>query len=197
MSSNWYKPFSPDLIPEFLSPIELFWLYNSNLLNKNNNNDDNNNDSKKKKGIKHTDPSKSVGACLFFIEGYLAKNTIRDLILNRIVEFSARTGQCVFDRFTQRLYNIFAYGYVWLNCTNFNIDEHVIEIEEKEELKTEADLQGYISKLLSTNEFSIEKPLWKIYYKKNFTSERTTVVIFLFHMCFADGLSLIRIFLKV
>ena len=59
--------------------------------------------------------------------------------------------------------------------------------------------------LINNHEFNIEKPLWKIYCKHNFplndgtpseTVERGTVIIFLFHMCFADGVSLIRLFFK-
>ena len=60
-----------------------------------------------------------------------------------------------------------------------------------------------MSNLITNHEFNTEKPLWKIYLKPNFVLnesenehqqqqasaavEKGTVVIFLFHMCFADG----------
>lgn len=63
-----------------------------------------------------------------------------------------------------------------------------------------------MSNLITNHEFDIRKPLWKIYCKQNFVlgdeggdqsvREKGTAVIFLFHMCFADGISLIRILFK-
>lgn len=42
------------------------------------------------------------------------------------------------------------------------------------------------------------KPLWSIYYKKmiNSKSERSTMVLFLFHQSFTDGVSLMRLLLR-
>lgn len=180
---------SPHALPKFLSATELFWLYNSNLEHKTT--------VAAAKNKTQITLNKSIGACLFFIEGYIAKNTIRDLIKNKIIQLSSRSGQRMYERFSQRLYKIFAYGYVWLNCSDFDIEEHIIEVDgDTNKLKTNEDLQSYISKLMQTYSFKISKPLWSIFYVKSFGDERSTVIIFLFHMCFADGISLIRLFFK-
>jgi hypothetical protein len=167
---------APDSIPKCLSPIEKFWLLNSH------------------HDRKEVSITKSIGACILFIEGYLSKTTIRDLIHNKIIDFSNRAGQKLFSRFTERLYNVFMYGYVWLNCSEFNIEEHIIEIEE--DLTTTEELQNYVNDLLEHKVFNMEKPLWFIYYKKSFGADKLTILIFVFHMCFADGVSLIRMLLK-
>ena len=182
----------PDLVPEFLTPNELFWLYNSNLVKQSNNNNNNNNNEE---NSSHNNKNKSTGACLFFIEGYLPIAKVKDLITNKIIKASERTDERNFERFIQRIYNLSLYGYVWLNTTNFNIDEHVIEIENNN-LNTNEDLQIYISKLMSTHQFKMDKPLWSIYYKKGFGPEKSTVLFFVYHMCFSDGISLIRLFFK-
>jgi hypothetical protein len=87
------------------------------------------------------------------------------------------------------------YGYVWLTSLDFNIDEHVIEINDTN-LQTTEDLQCYVSKLMAKHEFKLDKPLWSIYYKKGFGPEKSTVLFFVYHMCFSDGVSLIRLFFK-
>lgn len=62
-----------------------------------------------------------------------------------------------------------------------------------------------MTNLINNHVFNIEKPLWKVYCKHNFPLndgssgegvEKGTVLIFLYHMCFADGVSLIRLFFK-
>ncbi|CAF0753136.1 unnamed protein product [Brachionus calyciflorus] len=172
-------------IPQFLNPIELFWLFNSNL----------------NKQTNCLVGSKSIGACLFFIEGYLAKNTIRDLINNRIIQVSTRSQTNEFSRFTERLLKVFGFGYVWVQAHDFNLDEHIIEIDTtKINLKNDQDLQAYISNnILNEQNFSLNKPLWSLYYIKSYgqnLSDRTTVLIFLYHESFSSGISLMRLFLK-
>jgi hypothetical protein len=83
---------------------------------------------------------------------------------------------------------------VWLNCSEFNIEDHIIEIEEN--LETNEELQNYVNGILEHKEFNMEKPLWFIYYKKSFGADKLTVLIFVFHMCFADGVSLVRMLFK-
>lgn len=167
---------SPNALPDFLSPTELFWLYNSSLC-----------------GAK----SSAVGSCLIFIDGSLSKSTVRDLVHNRIVAANARTGQRLFQRFTQRLHKLFAFGYVWVDAGDaFNLEEHIGELEA--EARSDEELQALVARLLATHRFDPQRPLWHLFYKKNFTSagESCTVLIFLFHMCFADGVSLARLFFK-
>ena len=190
LSSTSYH--SPNVIPQFLSPMELFWLYNSNLnevpkqLNK-----------KEKVDYQTNLSNKSIGACLFFVEGYIAKNTIRDLIKNKIIQLSTRSGRRVFERFTQRLYKLFAFGYVWLNCSDFDLEEHIVELsEDSHTLKNIDDIQKCVNMLIQTHKFKKDKPLWTLYYVKSFGDDRSSVLIFLFHMSFADGVSLMRLFFK-
>jgi hypothetical protein len=181
-------------VPDFLNAIELFWLYNSSLVSK--------------KSENSTNKNNAVGACIAIVDGNLNKNNVKNLIKTRLISADQRTNQRFMVRFRQRLYRILAYGYVWLDCDEnlFDLDDHICEIkstngaEGSEELKNDDQLQAYVSHLISTYEFNIEKPLWKLFYKQNFgfnvNGEKRTVLIFLFHMCFADGLSLIRVFFK-
>ena len=174
-----------------MTPIELFWLYNSNL-----------NETPKKLNEKETleyeanFSNKSIGACLFFVEGYISKNTLKEMIKNKIIQLSTRSGRRIYERFTQRLYRLFAFGFVWLNCTDFNIEDHIVEINEDDSLKTVEDMQNCVTLLIQKHKFKKEKPLWTLYYIKSFGDDRSSVLIFLFHMCFADGISLIRLFFK-
>jgi hypothetical protein len=182
---------SPNRVPEFLRPMELFWLYNSSLTRTN----------QPQQQQQQQNNDKNICSCIVFVEGQLNKKNVKDLIQNRIISSNNRTGQRFLVRFTQRLYRLFAYYYVWLDCdeTTFNLDDHVIEVDNLLEINTHEQLQNYVAQLISTHEFNLNKPLWNIYYKKTFGNngaEQTTVLIFLFHMCFADGVSLVRLFFK-
>lgn len=157
-----------DNYPVFLTPMELFWLHDSKF-------------------------NKSIGSSLFFIEGNLNKNLIKDLIKNRIIMAATRNGKRLYPRFTQILKYIWGFGYTWTYTSTFNIDDHVHEI--KNNIQTNEDLQQELVNLTSTD-LSKDKPLWHVYYKQNFGPERNTILIFLYHMCFSDGVSLIRIFFK-
>ena len=141
---------------------------------------------------------RSTSACLFFLEGNLPRRTLKDLIHSRIIQANVRSGNGLFDRFTQRLLNLSVFGYVWVDCAEFNLDEHIIEPTDSISLKTNAELQAYTNKLIKEHKFRLDLPLWSIYYIKNFGQcEKSTVVLFIFHQCFSDGLSLIRLFFKV
>ncbi len=128
----------------------------------------------------------------------MPKNTIKELIQNRIVQANTRLNTGLFDRFTQRLLHMALFGYVWINCANFNIDEHVVEPPDPAlPLKTNADLQVHVNKLIKAHKFRLDLPLWSVYYIKNYGQyEKTTVVLFVFHQCFSDGVSLVRLFFK-
>jgi hypothetical protein len=92
----------PDLVPEFLSPNELFWLFNSSLFKQANDGASSNsvemgtttNITSNGEAIKQNIDSsnacsaknKSTGACLFFIEGYLPITKVKDLINNKIIQ---------------------------------------------------------------------------------------------------------------
>jgi hypothetical protein len=143
---------------------------------------------------------KSTGACLFFIEGNMPKNTIKELIHNRIVQANTRLANGHLDRFTQRLLHLTMFGYSWIDCgAAFNLDEHIVEprADTMPPLQTSAELQAYVCTLVKTHKFRLDAPLWSLYYIKNFgQSEKTTVVLFIFHQCMSDGLSLMRLFFK-
>jgi hypothetical protein len=179
--------FSPNSVPEFLKPMELFWLYSSNLIRYSQSTDT------------PAKNEKNICSCIVFVEGNLSKKNVKDLVQNRIISSNLRTGQRFLVRFTQRLYRLFAYCYVWLDCENtFNIDDHIVEVDTIQEITNNQQLQDYVAKLIATHEFKLSRPLWQIYFKKNFGSgsDQVTVLIFLFHMCFADGISLVRVFFK-
>lgn len=55
-----------------------------------------------------------------------------------------------------------------------------------------------MSNLISRHKFDMSKPLWSVYYKQtvNRKSERSTMVLFVSHQSFSDGVSLMRLFLR-
>ena len=176
--------YSLEETPDFLSPIELFWFFNSEYRK----------DTNSFKG------PKSVGAGVFFIEGFLSKSTVRDLINNKIIQASMRSHNHEFSRFSERILKVFGFGYVWIKASDFNLDEHIIEIDNTNgNFRSDKDLQVYISELLMKQNFSLNKPLWNLYYLKSFgqnLSDKTSVLIFLYHESFSSGVSLMRLFLK-
>lgn len=103
-------------VPEFLKPIELFWLLSSNLID--------------------TPMFKSrcsaTGTCILYIEGPISKPNLKNLVKNRILSSEQRANQRSLARFRQRLYNLWAYGYVWLDCDEaaFDLDDHISEIKD-------------------------------------------------------------------
>ncbi len=105
-----------DSIPEFLSPIELFWLFNSNLLS----------------SPSFRTKQNAIGSCLMFMEGPISKANLKNLIKSKIINSEQRSNQKNFVRFTQRLYRLLAFGYVWLDCDEavFDLDEHISVIDE-------------------------------------------------------------------
>ena len=242
--------------PEFLSPIELFWLCNANV-NCHDDDTQNNNPkqqqqqqqpvktttaAKKKSDAEHSSQTataaaattgiageaaavngghRSTAACLFFIDGHLPIGKLRELLKSRILKStssssngggtdtsnantntnssssSSSSSSNKFERFTQYVHDMQAFGYVWLTCArdSFNIDEHTIECERT--LRTDDELQAYVSSLLSTHTFERQRPLWRLYHVRGFGADRsTTVCVFLYHMCFANGVTLMRLFFK-
>jgi hypothetical protein len=157
-----------DYYPDFLSPMELFWLHDSKF-------------------------NKSIGSCLLLLDGNVNKNVIKELIKNRVLLGSSRDGKRLFPRFTQILKYIWGFGYAWVYANQFCLDDHIQELSTN--ITTIQDLQIEIANLTNSN-LNIEKPLWKVYYKHNFGAEKSTILLYIYHMCFTDGVSLIRIFFK-
>ncbi len=175
----------------FLSPMELFWLYDSKC-------------------------NKSIGSCIFVIEGEyidfvrVADDSIypvlrvegtvqrvimRDLIKNRIILPNKQNGKRQYARFSSIVAHIWGFGYAWLDAQTFNIEEHLIEISNEHRLENDEDLQKLVLQLRSAD-LDYRKPLWLLYYKTNYGPDRQTLVIFMYHMCLSDGVSLMRLFFK-
>ena len=157
-----------DHYPEFLSPMELFWLHDSKF-------------------------NKSIGSYLVVLDGNINKSYIKELIRNRILMASSRDGQRLFPRFTQIVKRIWGFGYAWVYANQFNINNHIEELSEK--VTSLESLQEEIVRLTSCD-LDRRRPLWKVYYKQNFGVDKGTILLYVYHMCFSDGVSLIRIFFK-
>lgn len=112
---------SPEKIPEFLNPTELFWLYDSGLNDAENIVESNSTSRELKSGFQ------AKNACLFLFDGCMSKNKIRELIKNRIIESSVHVKK--FERFKQRIMNLRSLGFVWIRSTTFDLDEHILEID--------------------------------------------------------------------
>lgn len=126
---------SPEQVPEFLNPTELFWLYDSGL----NETDDMQSTSNTASMRESKSGFQSKSACLFLFDGCLSKNKIRELVKNRIVESSVHLNK--FERFKQRIMNLHSLGFVWIKCTTFNLDEHIFEIDNGINFETSEQMQ--------------------------------------------------------
>lgn len=105
----------------------------------------------------------------------------------------SNAGRKLFPRFSQLIVSRFS-GTMWVDYSEFSIDEHVHEIPHN--LQSDEEIQTYLSTLLST-ELPSNRPLWHLYYKNRLTTRPTdSILIFLYHPVLSDGISLLRILLK-
>ncbi|CAF0753206.1 unnamed protein product [Didymodactylos carnosus] len=154
---------------QFLSSNDLFWFY-------------------------ETQNNQPNAAAIFILEGSINENSLKKLLLNRLVTANIRRGSNhkLYPRFSQLVVSSFA-GIMWIDNPKFSINDHVKEIPRN--IQTELDLEVYMNHLMS-NELSRHKPLWEIHYKNRFNNSNDSIIIFLYHSCISDGISLIRILLK-
>ncbi len=129
--------------------------------------------------------------------GTINENSLKKLLVNRLITSSARRGSNVgkklFPRFSQLVVSRFA-GTMWVDYALFSIDEHVQEIPRN--IHSDEDIQSYISTLLST-ELTRTRPLWQLHYKnRSSTRPNDSILVFLYHPVLSDGISLLRILLK-
>ncbi|CAF4556727.1 unnamed protein product [Rotaria sp. Silwood1] len=173
----------------YLSPSDLFWLYNSNIsLNKNKN------EETTKLNSQTIGP---MAAAIFFLEGSVNENSLKKILMNRLITNNFRRGSNVgrklFPRFSQLIYPHFS-GTMWIDYSAFSIDEHVREIPRN--IQSDEDLQTYVSTLFST-ELPLTRPLWQLHYKnRSSVRPNDSILLFLYHPVLSDGISLIRILLK-
>ena len=189
----------------YLSANDLFWLYNS----KNSINQNKNEETTKLNSRSYA----PIAAAIFFLEGMIEyildfilqffslgtvnENSLKKLLFNRLITNTSRrgsnVGQKLFPRFSQIILSHFS-GTMWIDYSNFSIDEHVREIPRN--IQSDEDLQSYISTLLSSD-LTHTRPLWQLHYKNRSSARpNDSMIIFLYHPVLSDGISLIRILLK-
>lgn len=163
---------SPNKLPEFLHPTELFWLYNSGLHETNtggielSSSPDANGNSVGGGGAGAMASSSSIGSfhskssCLFLLDGCISKNKLKELIKNRLVETTVTNK---FERFTQRIMSLRSLGFVWIRCATFDLDEHIIEIDNSMDFVSNEELQVLIY-LLSISLYFQFKLIWLLFY---------------------------------
>ncbi|CAF2264988.1 unnamed protein product [Rotaria magnacalcarata] len=174
----------------YLSASDLFWFYNSNTSTNETKTD---NESNKL----NSQTISPIGAAVFFLEGALNENSLKKLLVNRLITASIRRGsnmgRKLFPRFSQLVISRFS-GTMWSDYSQFSIDEHVHEIPHN--IQSDEEIQTYLSTLLST-ELPNNRPLWRLYYKNRLTLRpNDSILIFLYHPVLSDGISLLRILLK-
>ncbi|UJR28336.1 hypothetical protein I4U23_009578 [Adineta vaga] len=173
----------------YLSASDLFWFYNSYISSNRNKNDET---------TKLNSPNNSpIAAAIFFLDGIINENSLKKLLLNRLITNSARRGSNIgrklFPRFSQIIISRFS-GAMWVDYSLFSIDEHVREIPRS--IQSDEDLQSYISTILST-ELTLTRPLWQLHYKNRSSSRpNDSILVFFYHPVLSDGISLLRILLK-
>ncbi|CAF3433985.1 unnamed protein product [Rotaria socialis] len=173
----------------YLSSTDLFWFYNSNISRIRNKDEETT-----KLNSQTSDP---MAAAIFFLEGPVNENSLKKILMNRLITNNFRRGSNVgrklFPRFSQLIYSHFS-GTMWIDYAAFSIDEHVREIPRN--IQTDEDLQTYISALMSA-ELSFTRPLWQLHYKNRSSLHPSdSILLFLYHPVLSDGISLIRILLK-
>ncbi|CAF3016503.1 unnamed protein product [Rotaria socialis] len=174
----------------YLSSSDLFWFYNSNTSTNQTKTDDETN----KLNSQTISP---IGAAIFFLEGTVNENSLKKLLVHRLITASIRRGsnmgRKLFPRFSQLVISRFS-GRMWSDYSQFSIDEHVHEIPHN--IQSDEEIQTYLSTLLST-ELPLNRPLWRLYYKNRLTLRpNDSILIFLYHPVLSDGISLLRILLK-
>ncbi|CAF0889291.1 unnamed protein product [Adineta steineri] len=173
----------------YLSASDLFWFYNSNISSNREKNDETT-----KLNSQTISPT---AAAIFFLEGTINENSLKKLLINRLVTSSVRRGSNIgkklFPRFSQLVVSRLS-GAMWVDYSLFSIDEHVREIPRT--IQSDEDLQSYISTLLST-ELTRSRPLWQLHYKnRSSTRPNDSIIVFFYHPVLSDGISLLRILLK-
>lgn len=154
---------------ELLTPMELLWLHDSKF-------------------------NRSISSALLIIDGNISKNMLKDMITNRIINAHTRLNKKQFPRFTQRIAKLWSiFGDFWTDCDTFSLDEHLIELSN--DINNELDLKQKLSFIHSTS-LNLTKPLWNIYFKNNFGTQRETIILFVYHLSFIDGISSVRLFFK-
>lgn len=121
---------SPNKVPEFLDSTELFWLYNSGLDGE---------DSSELAAASAASSFSSKNSCVFFLDGCVNKNKLKELIRNRIIESPVHDDK--FERFTQRVLNLRSLGFVWIRCSTFDLDEHIVEIDSSIDFESNEEIQ--------------------------------------------------------
>lgn len=139
---------SPNKLPEFLHPTELFWLYNSGLQENGvggfeiggSSPDANGSASGAAAGAMSSNIGSfhSKSSCLFLLDGCISKNKLKELIKNRLIETTISNK---FERFTQRIMSLRSLGFIWIRCATFDLDEHIIEIDNSMDFVSNEELQ--------------------------------------------------------
>ena len=173
----------------YLSASDLFWLYNSKKTM-------NRTKTEETTKLNHR-TNVSIAAAVFFLEGTVNENSLKKILLNRLIGNTSRRGsqigQKLFPRFSQIILSHFS-GTMWIDYSAFSIDEHVREIPRP--IHSDEDLQAYLSSILSSD-LPLKRPLWQLHYKNRSTVRpNDSILIFLYHPVLSDGISLIRILLK-
>jgi len=141
--------------------------------------------------------SKFLLLIYFSFLGTVNENSLKKILVNRLITNSSRRGSNIgrklFPRFSQLILPHFS-GPMWIDYSAFSIDEHVREIPRN--IKTDEDLQSYVSTLIST-ELTFTRPLWQLHYKnRSSVRPNDSIIVFIYHPVLSDGISLIRILLK-
>ncbi|XP_033116631.1 probable diacyglycerol O-acyltransferase tgs1 isoform X2 [Anneissia japonica] len=136
---------------------------------------------------------KPVVQALLEVEGRMEASRLKSLLLSRVVSKENKQGKKNFLRFTQKMVRLSS-GCVWVNDLNFNIDNHVLGAPRT--FNNIQDLQEFISQL-STKQLLFGKPLWEVCVFYVDTRETLkTYLLFRFHPCMTDGISLVEILRK-
>ena len=87
------------------------------------------------------------------------------------------------------------WGYHWVDVMangTFSIDDHVIVYKNP---VTVDDLRAHLTQELATG-LPDGKPLWQLHHFVNY-GENRSVLLFKFHHCYGDGLTLLRLWMQV
>ncbi|XP_069102232.1 uncharacterized protein [Argopecten irradians] len=147
---------------------------------------------KERAWAENLETSNVVYQCVVIVEYGLTTYKIRELVRNRLIKATDKSGKRLYPKFTRKIMQTFS-GPTWIQDESFLINNHVFNMPSS--IENMEDLQEYISES-SSKPLSMHHPLWEIQVLTDFADQRDTVVLLRIHPCIADGISLVQLLYK-
>ncbi len=134
-----------------------------------------------------------IVSAVVFLAGQSTVEKLRELVGERLVNFKRENGEKLCPRLTCRIETMYG-QYVWLEDTNFNVEQHV-KLWQGRQPTTTSELQAIVSEICS-QPLPYDKPLWEFILVPTPDLENSHCFVFRIHHTYADGIALTRLFVN-